>query len=253
MLEQSDKSAVIVGLSEKIRALESAQQTIGPSRLHNFRFAVPAIDEALASVQFPFPGHHEIHGKETEADFAVANAFVAFIASKLSGGVLWCVGKSQLYAPAISALGLSANKIHFFYARSDEVALAAMEEGLRYSSLGAVVGEVKRLSLNSSRRLILASEKSGVPAFTLRPPIAKRKHEQVACGSRWQLSSAPAGPLPVAGVGRSRWRVELLRCRGNRLGEWLVEANASAGHFNLSAAMASRNEAAQARARQQTA
>ncbi len=211
------------------------------------------MDGRLGDTGFPFAGHHEVHGKASEADFAVANAFVAFIASKLSGGVLWCVGKSQLYAPAISAIGLSANKVHFFYARSDEVALAAMEEGLRYSSLGAVVGEVRRLSLNSSRRLILASEKSGVPAFTLRPPIANRKPEQVACGSRWQLSSAPAGPLPVAGVGRSRWRVELLRCRGNRLGEWLVEANATAGHFSLSATMAGGSSASQARTRQQVA
>ncbi len=242
-MEQPEKKAERERLKQGIQKLERARQTIGPHRPHGFRFGVPAIDEGLAGTNFPFAGLHEIQGND-EANYAVANAFVTFITARLSGGILWCVGKKQVYAPALEAMGMITDKIHFFNANDDEIALNAMEEGLRHSSLGAVVGEVRRLSFNSSRRLILAAEKSNVPAFVLRPPSRNRKPEHVACGSRWQLSSLPSGPLPAPGVGKPRWRVELLRCRGSRTGEWSVECHGSSSNFRLLSMVGSRTTSA---------
>ncbi len=236
--------AVFAELSAKIRKLEHAAQTIGPRRPVGFSLGIEPIDQTLASSGFPFAGLHEVLGQTGEADFAAANAFTAVIAARLSGGVLWCVGRSQLYAPAISAIGLGVNKINFFYAMNDDMALSAMEEGLRHPSLGVVVGEVNRLSLNQSRRLILASEKSGVPVFVLRPPIAKKRTEHVACGTRWRVTTAPSLPLRTAWVGHPRWFLELLRCRGSRSGQWFVEATDASGHLRLSQAVASGTEVA---------
>lgn len=243
-MSDKNKAAALAELAQRIKRLEQVPQSIGPRRPMGFSFGVPAMDDVVVSAGFPFAGLHEVLGQTSAADFAAANAFVAVTAAGLKGGVLWCVGRSQLYAPAISAFGLSASKVYYFYANSDEAALSAMEEGLRCATLAAVVGEVNRMSLTASRRLILASEKSGVPAFVLRPPVAKMRTEHIACGTRWRLAVAPSSPVHRAWIGHSRWVVELLRCRGSRTGQWLVETNDASGHLCLSQALADRSAAA---------
>jgi hypothetical protein len=46
-----------------------------------------------------------------------------------------------------------------------------------------------------------------------------RRHTEVDFGqptaatTRWRVTTLPSTPLPVPGVGRARWRVELIRCR----------------------------------------
>ena len=229
----SDKLAAVAALSEKIKKLERAGPVIGPVRGSRYTFGIPEIDQALWRADFPSAGLHEVLGQEGPADFAAANAFVAAISARLSGGVLWCVGRSQIYAPAIAAIGLSPKKIVFVNAHSDDDILSSMEEGLRHSALGAVIGEVRHVSLTASRRLILASEKSGVAAFILRPPISRKRTEHVACATRWRVSAMPSTVLPVAGIGRPCWSLELLRCRGGGEGQWVVEAPEATGHFRL--------------------
>jgi protein ImuA len=45
-----------------------------------------------------------------------------------------------------------------------------------------------------------------------------------AAVTRWRVSALPSAPLPVAGVGRARWRLELIRCRGGEGAQFDVEA-----------------------------
>ncbi len=70
-----------------------------------------------------------------------------------------------------------------------------------------------------------------------------------AAATRWQVSAQPSPPvLPhapdVPGLGRVRWRLDLLRCRGGRTGSWDVEACDAQGRLGLVPALADRPAAA---------
>jgi protein ImuA len=67
--------------------------------------------------------------------------------------------------------------------------------------------------------------------------------------TRWRVSAMPSStPLPVPGVGRARWRLELLRCRGGESAEFEVEACDAQGRLALSAEMIYRPSQATPRA-----
>jgi protein ImuA len=56
-----------------------------------------------------------------------------------------------------------------------------------------------------------------------------------AAVTRWRVSALPSAPLPVAGVGRARWRLELIRCRGGESAEFDVEACDAQGRLAVPA------------------
>jgi len=47
----------------------------------------------------------------------------------------------------------------------------------------------------------------------------------------------PSTPLPVPGIGRARWGLELIRCRGGESAEFEVEACDTQGRLALPAKM----------------
>src|SRR5262249_60725872 len=69
---------------------------------------------------------------------------------------------------------------------------------------------------------------------------------------RWRITALPSQPLPIpsaareggngwgAGVGRPRWRVELLRCRGGEPACWEMEVPDATDPISLAAALADR-------------
>ena len=73
----------------------------------------------------------------------------------------------RLYPP-----GLACRDLIHVTARDARSALWAMEEGLRCAALGAVIGELwgdpASLDFTATRRLAVASERSGVPAWLVR-------------------------------------------------------------------------------------
>src|SRR3546814_13775616 len=80
--------------------------------------------------------------------------------------------------------GLPPDRVLYAEARSDKEVLAVMEEGLRHGGLAAVVGEVARVSMASTRRLQLAAEEGGTTA--LRSEERRVGKECVStCRSRW--------------------------------------------------------------------
>jgi protein ImuA len=106
--------------------------------------------------------------------------------------------------------------------------LACFEEGLRHGGLGAVVAEVSRLSMTASRRLQLAAEASGTLGLAVRrwrrPAEADDFGLPTAAATRWRVSALPSAPWPVPGVGRTRWLLELMRCRSGESTAFDVEA-----------------------------
>jgi protein ImuA len=124
-----------------------------------------------------------------------------------------------------------------------------MEEGLRAPGIAAVVGEVGTLTAVASRRLQLAAERSGITAFLLRRwrdsgQAVRERNLPSAAVTRWRIAALPSQPLRgEPGVGRPRWRVELLRCRGGEPACWEVEEADATGHVSLAAALADRPSA----------
>jgi protein ImuA len=104
-----------------------------------------------------------------------------------------------------------------------------MEEGLRAPGLAAVLGEVGALDATASRRLQLAAEASGVTALALRrwrtgAAAARHRALPTAAATRWRVAATPGRPENgEPGVGRTRWQLDLLRCRGGHPAGWRVE------------------------------
>ncbi len=203
-------------------------------------FGVPAIDNLL-------PDHglrsalHEVAGTGPETECGGAAAlFIAGILARRAGPVLWVKELPDLYPPALSGAGLSPERV--IYLEGGRDVLAAMEEGLRARSLAGVVGETGgRVTLTASRRLQLAAEASGVPAFLLRrsrsfddPLLA----EPNAAETRWRIAPVPSS-LPVShapgvpGLAHAVWRLDLVRCRGGEAASWIVEACDAQGRLRL--------------------
>jgi protein ImuA len=182
-----------------------------------------------------------------------------------AGPVLWCLRRPDLHGPGLMAHGLDPARLVLVSAPRDDAILWAMEEGLRTPGLAAVVGEIGRLPMVAGRRLQLAAERSGVTALVLRrwrngEEAAAERERPSAALTRWRVTSLPSRPPPTPspasgwGLGRPRWRVELLRCRGGVPAQWVVESGVvesgdvevadATGHVCLSAELADRPAAA---------
>ena len=175
-------------------------------------------------------------------DGTASALFAASLAARTQGQVLWCITRPDLFAPALFQAGLAPERVIYLEAGDDKTLLACCEEGLRHGGLGAVVGEVSRLSSTASRRLQLAAES----ASTLGVVVRRWRREQdaadfgqpTASTTRWRVSPLPSSALPTPGVGRARWFVELIRCRAGERLEFELEAPDAAGRLALPADVA---------------
>src|SRR5690606_3618959 len=79
-----------------------------------------------------------------------------------------------------------------------------------------------------------------------RPPRATRAPS--AALSRWRVTASASGDLlGETFIGRPRWRLDLLRCRGAAPGSWQVEWDDAACSFSLAPTLRDRSLAAAAR------
>jgi protein ImuA len=164
-MEAHRTSSVIDDLRVRIQRLETAS-----ARQHAvLPFGVSAIDDRLPQRGLALGCLHEVAGGgEGAIHGAAAALFAAGIAARTSGKVLWCVTKADLFAPALAQVGLVPDRVIYVEAGDEKTVLACFEEGLRHGGLGAVVGEVARLSMTASRRLQLAAESSGAIGLAIR-------------------------------------------------------------------------------------
>lgn len=228
---------------ERLDALRAAVRAIAPETrvgAERIPFGLDAIDGRLAGGGIVASALHEITGAtQSVADDAAATLFVAGIAARAGDGmVLWVMSTPDLFAPALAQAGISPSRLIQVDARQDEDALAVIEEGLRHGGLAAVVGEVARVGMTATRRLQLAAEEGGTTALLLRrwrKPRQDPVAEPSAAVTRWRIACAPSTPLPVAGVGRPRWDVSLVRQRGGDPFNWLLEGCDAQGRVALPA------------------
>ena len=132
--------------------------------------------------------------------------------------------------------GLPTQDLIHVEARDARDALWAMEEGVRCPALSCVIGEVwgepKVLDFTATRRLAVASERSGVPCWLVRlGGMANLSGARM----RWRLASAPSllNSLDGRAPGLPAWDAELFRARGSPPGQWTVTYEA--GLFHLAA------------------
>ena len=126
----------------------------------------------------------------------------------------------RLYPP-----GLGIAELIHVEARDARAALWAMEEGLRCSGLGAVIGEIwgdpKALDFTATRRLAVAAERNGVAAWLVRlGGFANLSGARM----RWRVASAPSLPndLNARAPGAASWDAELFRARSHAPGRWVT-------------------------------
>lgn len=212
-------------------------------------FGLDAIDRRLPSGGLALGSLHEVAGGGNGAvDGAAAALFSAGIVARTRGRILWCVTRQDLFAPALEQAGLHADRVIYVEAGDEKGLLACMEDGLRHGGLGAVVAEVARLSMTASRRLQLAAEGTGSLAIALRrwrrQAEAADFGQPTAAMTRWRVSALSSRALPVPGVDRARWLVELIRARAGESLDLEVEACDGSGHLGLPAELADRSAAA---------
>jgi protein ImuA len=228
------RSERLAALKAEVRALESAAAA---ARRPCLPFGIPSIDSRLAGGGLAAAALHEAApDRPGLADEAAATLFLASIAARTQGPVLWALARRDLFAPGLAAAGLAPDRVLYAECGRDEDVLAAMEEGLRHGGLGAVVGEAARVSMAATRRLQLAAEEGGTTALVLKrwrkaDPLA----EPSAAFTRWRIACAPSSPLPVPGVGRPRWRLTLARQRGGEPFDLLTEGPDDQGRLALAA------------------
>lgn len=267
--------ACLAALRDQVRRIEQGRRLGTPRPVAPL--GLTALDDALPGGGLPLGALHEIEGERAEWDDGATTGFCLALLARLDlssrGGfptarqILWVSRQGDLYPPALAGQGLDPGRFLLVRAKSDAEVLWALEEGLRCRRLAAVVGEVESLDRLAGRRLQLAAEASldeagGVTAFVLhrrfRSPRAGRAPS--AALSRWRVTpgaSSPGASSPgdqegETFIGRPRWRLDLLRCRGVAPGTWQVEWNDAACGFSLAPALRDRPLAAQPR-RQPTA
>ena len=139
--------------------------------------------------------------------------------------------------------GLGVSELIHVAARDARSALWAMEEGLRCSALGAVIGEIwgdpAVLDFTATRRLAVAAERNGVAAFLIRPG----GHANLSgARMRWRIASAPslANRLDPKAPGAPAWDADLFRARGFAPNQWLVTYDQGKDRLDLAAKAADR-------------
>lgn len=219
--------------SDQIAVLRASVEGIGgPTVDHGvLAFGVDAIDDRLAQGGLAVGGLHEVAGATTVlGDDAAATLFVGGIAARFAAGagapVLWATTRFDLYAPGLEQAGLSPANVLFAQPRDETQLLAVLEDAVRDGSPALVVGEVRRADMTATRRLQLAAGETGVPVLLFRrwrklgvDPFGQPS----AAATRWRIGCAPSASLRVAGVGRPRWAVDLVRQRGGEPFSCLVE------------------------------
>jgi protein ImuA len=170
--------------------------------------------------------------------------WIGFLLAQVDGEkpVLWIQDRMAiLESGRIHPPGLPSQDLVHVEARDARDALWAMEEGLRCAALSAVIGEIwgdpRALDFTATRRLAVASERSGTPCWLVRLGGAANLS---GARMRWRIGSAPSllNSLDARAPGLPAWDAELFRARGMPPGRWSLAHET--GVFHLAAAAGDR-------------
>jgi protein ImuA len=201
----------------------------------------PSFVTGLAALDALAPGGAFARGVIHEL---LANQSPLFMASMIaraaaSGGyVVWSDPRSELYPPALAAMGLSLDRLLVLRTADPADELWGVAECLRCEGVAATIASPERLSRVQARRLQLAAEHGGGVGILLRQGGRSAVH--YAAATRWRVD-------PTKGeVGVQCWRVELIHGHGGRIGvPVIVEACRETNHVRAIDAVAGRSAEAE--------
>lgn len=170
---------------------------------------------------------------ETVTDAAAVGFVFAHLEARSRAGkpLLWVqdrLSRRESGQPCLAGMGDPA-LLYLEVSRATDV-LWAMEEGLRCTDLGGVVGEVwgnaPALDFTATKRLALRAEAHGVPAWLIRRAATP---DLSAARERWRLASLPAAQDPddARAPGAPVWRADLFRARWRATGQWVAHPEAA--------------------------
>ncbi len=149
--------------------------------------------------------------------------------------ILWVQDRMAiLESGRVHPPGLPTQNLIHVESRDARDALWTMEEGVRCAALSCVIGEIwgdpKVLDFTATRRLAVASERSGVPCWLVRLGGATNLS---GARMRWRIASAPSllNELDPRAPGLSAWDAELFRARGFPPGRWSIAHEADRFHL----------------------
>ncbi|MEP6983216.1 MAG: hypothetical protein ABI853_06180 [Sphingomicrobium sp.] len=163
--------------------------------------------------------------------------WAGFLLAQVATGkpLLWVQDRMAiLESGRVHPPGLPSQDLVHVEARDARDALWAMEEGVRCSCLAAVIGEIwgdpRALDFTATRRLAVASERSGTPCWLVRLGGTANLS---GARMRWRIASAPslANALDPRAPGAPTWDAELFRARGSPTGRWSVTREADRFHL----------------------
>ena len=140
-------SSVLQSLRATLSAIEDRSGYEGRRR-EVLPFGIGTIDSRLANTGLRLDALHEVAAASPRmGDDAAATLFMAGIAARAWGTILWVVRRRDLFAPGLYQAGLAPERVMYAEAADDAEVLALMDEGLRHRSLGAVIGEARRVGI----------------------------------------------------------------------------------------------------------
>jgi protein ImuA len=167
----------------------------------------PAIDAALPGGGLPRAALHEVLAEEPEAAAEFCALLLGRAAAEGGGSLLWIAAEG--FPGGLGRFGLSPADLLLVRAVRPEDALWAMEEGLGSPGIAGAVLCLDGVEPMAVRRLQQAAGTGGGVGLLLR-----RDAGESGAATRWRVGGGSAG------LGDPRWRLELLRCRAGRPGQW---------------------------------
>jgi protein ImuA len=213
------KTDIIARLRQDVLLLQGFKPATNSGGRHFFPLP---LRQAFPNAAFPVAALHEFiyHSPENKA---ASSGFISGIASALTtkgGALLWIGAAATVFPPALTAFGITPEKIIFLHTRNEKEKTWAMEEALRCEGLCAVIADIKEISFTESRKFQLAMEQSGVTAFLMRN---NPKNIATSAVTRWKITPVKTNNDPLPGVGFPCWNVELQKVRNGKPGNWELE------------------------------
>lgn len=181
----------------------------------------------VAALGFALELAGRCHGQRKEHNPAAAGDGEG--RERRDGGLVLLCATSNLireigrpYGPGLAGLGLEPQRLLLVETARDAETLWALEEGLKSTTLAAVVGCLPAVDLTPARRLSLAAKACGTPCLLVTGAAAPSAG---ATASRWRIAMRPGGrsPMDAGAPGEGRRRVILEKLRGR--GGWAVGAD----------------------------
>ncbi|TDG36514.1 Error-prone repair protein ImuA [Pedobacter changchengzhani] len=227
---KTDKEEIVAQLKKQI--LET--QGFKPAPISNTEgFGLGSLEACFPNSVFPTATIHEFLSENLE-DAASSEGFISGVMGKLmenGSPCIWISRNRKLFPPSMERFGVDPQQVIFIDLNYEKEILWTTEEALKCEGLACVVAEIPDISFAQSRRLQLATEKSGVTGIILRKQ-PKYARSATPCTVRWQIKPQPSEMVDeMPGVGNPIWEVNLLKVRNGVTGtfqiQWLEDKFAS--------------------------